>query len=424
MKPFLFVGVLLGGWICGVAPAYAQRQTYLIPPKDTDSEITTDLESHYAALDKSAPPKNQMFLFFPGTGGTPFFQQQLSNTAADLGFHVISLNYPNDRAVNRDLCVGPDADLDCYAKVRLEIKDGIDRTPLLNITRANSIENRLIKLLVYLRGRFPDDGWGQYLTNDNTINWSSIVVSGHSQGGGHAGIIGRYHLVARVVMFAAMDYSGREMKAANWIAMPDSTPNATPGERFYGFSHQRDEAVNFAILSTQVWPAYGMNAFGPVVNVDDTAPPYSNTNSLTSNLNTPTGNYHGSVAVDRNLALEADGTPVYKPVWEYLLSNTTQDDGPPAIASVQILKKGKPVDHLVAGAKAKKFRINLAGSGFVVGSKALIDGTEAGTALTSSTELTVKLPFKKVPDAGVITVQVRNTDGQVSNILRIEVRDE
>ncbi len=315
-----FSSILILLFVCcvsAVEPVYAQRQTYFIPPKETDSQIDTDLESHYVALNKSASSKNQLFLFFTGTGGTPFFQQQLSNTAADLGFHVISLNYPNDEAVNT-LCGGASSDLDCYAKVRLEIKDGTDRTPLVNVNRPNSIENRLIKLLIYLRARFPDDGWGQYLVNDSTIKWSSLVVSGHSQGGGHAGIIGRYHLVARVVMFAAMDYSGRERKPANWIAVPGSTPNATPAERFFGFSHQRDEAVNFTTLSAQVWPAYGMNAFGLVVNVDAAAPPYSNTHSLTSNLDTPTGNFHGCVAVDRNLALRADGTPVYKPVWEYL----------------------------------------------------------------------------------------------------------
>jgi hypothetical protein len=301
-----------------------QMTSYFIPPQDTDPQIDTALEPHYVALNQSVPQKNQLFLFFPGTGGTPFFQQQLCNTAADLGFHVTGLNYPNDQAVNT-LCGGANPDLDCYAKVRLEIKDGADRTPLVDITRANSIENRLIKLLQYLRERFPEDCWGQYLENESEIRWSSIVVSGHSQGGGHAGIIGRYHLVARVVMFAAMDYNGRERRPANWIAEPGSTPNATPAERFYGFSHQRDDRVNFTILSTQVWPAYGMNDFGQVVNLDDAAPPYGATHSLTTNLDTPTDNYHGCVAVDRNLALQADGTPVYKPVWEYLLATPHSD---------------------------------------------------------------------------------------------------
>jgi len=298
------LGVLL--FLCGAVPLSAQRQTYFVPPKDTDGAITTNLEAHYVALNKSAAPKNRLFLFFPGTDGTPFFYRQLANTAADLGFHAVSLNYPNDQSVNFDYCGGLNTDLDCYAKVRLEIKDGIDRTPLLNITRPNSIENRLIKLLIHLRSRFPGDGWAQFLANDSTIIWPSLIVSGHSQGGGHAGIIGRYHPVARVIMFAAMDYNSRERKPANWIAVPASTPNATPAERFFGFSHQRDEFVSFTILSTQIWPAYGMIAFGPVTNVDAAAPPYGNTHSLTSNLDTPTNNYHSCIAVDLNLALLPD----------------------------------------------------------------------------------------------------------------------
>ncbi|MGH9848153.1 MAG: hypothetical protein ACREEM_56440, partial [Blastocatellia bacterium] len=125
MKFLLSLILIFVCCVSAVGPVYAQRQTWLIPPKDTDPQIDTDPESHYVALNKSTPPKNQLFLFFPGTGGTPFFYRQLSNTAADLGFHVISLNYPNDQSVNFDLCVGPNADLDCYAKARLEIKDGV-----------------------------------------------------------------------------------------------------------------------------------------------------------------------------------------------------------------------------------------------------------------------------------------------------------
>ncbi len=397
----------------------AQRTSYFIPPQDTDPQIDTNLESHYVALNQSAPLKNQLFLFFPGTGGTPFFQQQLSNTAADLGFHVISLNYPNDQAVNTDLCVGPSADLDCYAKVRLEIKDGADRTPLVNITRANSIENRVIKLLQYLRARFPDDGWGQYLVNDNTIRWPAIVVSGHSQGGGHAGIIGRYHLVARVVMFAAMDYSGRAMKPANWIAAPGLTPNATPAERFFGFSHQRDEAVNFTILSTQVWPAYGMNAFGPVVNVDLAAPPYGATHSLTSNLGTPTNNYHGCVAVDRNLALRTDGAPVYKPVWEYLLTTPREAANVSAasyvaapIATEAIVSAfGSGLATATMAASTIPLPVTLAGTSVKVRDSA---GTDRAALLffVSPTQVNYLIPTGTVNGAASVTIT--SGDGAVS----------
>ncbi|MCI0363420.1 MAG: hypothetical protein L0219_06025, partial [Phycisphaerales bacterium] len=306
--------------VSAVGPVYAQRQSYLIPPKDTDPQIDTALESHYVAIHKSAPRKNQLFLFFPGTGARPEQYLRLSETAADLGFHVINLRYQNPTPIN-DLCGGTNTDLDCYEKVRMEIIDGADRTSLVTITRANSVENRVIKLLQYLQGRYPTDGWEQFLNSDGTIKWSLVVTSGHSQGGGHAGIIAKKHRIVRAVMFSAMDFNGAARQPANWI----KAQSATPASGFYGFSHQRD-GVNITILSTIIWPAYGMNAFGTVVNVDNAALPYNTTHSLTSNLDTPFTpgppqvDYHNCVAVDDWLAKRADGTPVYKPVWEYLLA--------------------------------------------------------------------------------------------------------
>jgi len=62
MKRFLLrLGVLL--FLCGGASLLAQRQSYFVLPKDTDGAITTNLEAHYVALNKSAAPKNRLFLF-------------------------------------------------------------------------------------------------------------------------------------------------------------------------------------------------------------------------------------------------------------------------------------------------------------------------------------------------------------------------
>jgi hypothetical protein len=309
-------------------PLYAQRQTWLVPPKDTDAQIDTAQEPHYVALNKAAPRKNQLFLFLPGTGARPQQYTALSDTAADQGFHVINLRYQNDKGMAR-FC-GNDPDLECHEKARMEVIDGADRTPIVTVTRTNSIENRLIKLLQYLQRKYPKDGWGQFLEGNGAIKWSSIVTSGHSQGGGHAGILGKKHRIVRAVMFAAMDYNRQHRQLAPWI----KAEGATPPSGYYGFSHQRD-VVPITSLTTIIWPAYGMDAFGPVVNVDNAAPPYNNTHSLTSNLDTPhtpgppTTDYHNCVAVDEWLAKRADGTPVYKPVWEYLLATpvTAQPTG-------------------------------------------------------------------------------------------------
>jgi hypothetical protein len=294
----------------------AQRQVFNIPPQTTDSQIDIALEVHYLAINRSAPQRNQLFLFFPGTNGVPRNYTTITELAADMGFHAVGLRYVNYEAVNT-LCGGLSADLDCYERVRMEIIDGTDRTTLVNVNRPNSAENRLIKLLKYMNQNYPNDGWAQYLDAKDNIRWEKILVSGHSQGGGHAGILGKKHRVARVVMFAAMDWNARAQSPANWIVAPGLTP---PSE-FYGFSHQQDEQLSYNTMSTRIWPAYGMNAFGTPVNVDNSAPPYDNTHSLNSNYaNIPQGsNYHGAIVVDGRFPI-AGGVPLYQPVWQYLLS--------------------------------------------------------------------------------------------------------
>lgn len=409
MKNFCFIifGFLL---VVGAQTVCAQRQSALVAPQTTDPNITTDLNNHYVSVNRTVAQKNQLFVFFSGTGGVPINTLQINNTAADLGFHAVNLAYPNDEAVN-SLCGGFNTNLDCYGNVRLEIKDGVDRSNLVSVNRANSIENRLIKLLIHLRNAAPNQDWGQFLLNDNAINWSRIVVSGHSQGGGHAGIIGRYHSVVRVVMFAAMDFNAATNSVANWIALPNTTPNATASDKFFGFSHQRDEMVNYTLLSNRVWTAYGMNSFGAIVNVDAANPPFNNTHSLTSNLNCT--NFHGCVVVDAGLAYQ-NGVPVYKPVWEYLLSNTT---APLALASIRFTRNGQTINRPAVGRTTKSYQITVQGNGFDAQTRVLINGAETATEFVSATELRANLPAGRFGGIGISTVQVRSSNGQISNLL-------
>ncbi|MBS1795754.1 MAG: hypothetical protein JSS81_18005 [Acidobacteria bacterium] len=407
IKRIFFVLFILGAFYQTTA---AQRQSLLVAPAATDPNITINLNNHYVSINRTAAPKNRLFVFLPGTGGVAVNYLEVNQTAADLGFHAVNLTYPNDDAVNT-LCGAPNVDLDCYAKVRLETLDGVDRTPLVTVSRANSIENRLIKLLIYLRNQFPADNWGQFLIDDATPDWSKIVVAGHSQGGGHAGIIGRYHAVARVVMFAAMDFNGLANSPANWIAHPETTPNATPPERFRGFCHQRDEQVNFTLLTTRIWPAYGMPAAGAVVNVDTTAPPYNDTHSLTSNIECD--NFHGCIAADARL-VRVDGVPVYKPVWEYLLSNIVS---PLSVGTVRFLRFGTMIDRPPVGASAKSYQLLATGAGFDATARAAINGVDVATEFVDAATLRVRLPAGRIGAAGRSTLQIRNQTGAVSNVL-------
>jgi hypothetical protein len=398
-------------WLCSL-PVAAQRESLFVAPQITDSQIDQNLQNHYAAINRGVAAKNQLFVFFPGTGGVPFNYQEIVNTAADGGFHAVGLTYPNTEAVN-ELCGGAgNSNLDCYAQIRLEIKDGTDRTNLVNVNRPNSIENRLLKLLIYLRAQRPNENWGQFLIDDATINWTKIVVSGHSQGGGHAGIIARFHPVLRAVMFAAMDFNGAANAPANWIALPETTPNASAPDKFWGFSHRRDEFVNFTLLTTRIYTAYGMPQFGALVNVDASSPPYSNTHSLTSNVECQ--NFHGCVVADARLVRDQTGVPVYKPVWQYLLANTPAPFG---LVALKFLRHGQIVNRPPVGLSSKNYKLVLQGGNFDQNTKILINETEVNTEFVSPNEIRSNLPAGKFGSIGRLKVQAALPGGYKTNSL-------
>lgn len=89
----------------------------------------------------------------------------------------------------------------------------------------------------------------------------------------------------------------------------------------------------------------------------------------------------------------------------------------PTISAMQALKKGNPIDSLPAGAKWKKFQLDIMGSNFAATSQVMINGVLADTVtFIDSLQLTAGLSTGRIPGPGSITVQVRNADGQLSNI--------
>ncbi len=298
-------------WITVVSLS-AQPVARFIDPAATDSAIDQWLDPHVVYYDPSIPHRQQLFVFLPGSFGQPRRCQHLLRIAAQLGFHVIGLRYPNSWTVH-SLC-SESADSTCHFKVRFEIVEGVDLSPLVDITPANSIHNRLRALLQYLVQHFPDEGWEQFLSEDGDIRWERILIGGHSQGGGHAALIGKYYRVARVLMFAWSDLwkENGQWRLAPWV---DSL-NATPTDAFIGITHVEDALA--ARLAT--WRRMGLAQFGPPVLVDTVPPPYYHSHQLLTNV-TParSGAYHGSVVTDHATPLDSNGVPILAPVWQYML---------------------------------------------------------------------------------------------------------
>ena len=173
---------------------------------------------------------------------------------------------------------------------------------------------------MYLKQQHKGENWENYLAADQPhaggINWERIVVAGHSQGGGHAALIAKQHLVARCIMLGApADFSAKQKTLAPWL----SGPHATPAERYYGFTHAQDKSIQRILAA---WKCLGLNEFGSPVNVDQSADGlYQHSHQLITNVRpSRPGKYHGCVAVDANTPLRPDGTPAFAPVWQYLLS--------------------------------------------------------------------------------------------------------
>jgi hypothetical protein len=292
-----------------IAPQLTDPAIDWTPPVDPNCS-DPQCNHHHVWLDASRPSNGKLFVFMPGNatpGPRPRSYQLVQQEAARLGYHVIGLMYQNNRGAAG--CAGS-ADQDCIGNVLLEIIDGVDRSSLVDVSRANSIDNRLTKLLLYLDAQFPAEGWSKFL-HEGEPKWSQIAVGGHSGGANQAALIGKIRHVHRVVLFA---FPG-PTPAAAWVSIGE-----TPAAKYFELTHQRDQRAAGILANID---ALDLDRFGDPVAPELSEPPYGGTHVLITDLE-PTGGYgmdnpHLSVAVDRRTPLGPDGTPLLRDAWRYLL---------------------------------------------------------------------------------------------------------
>ena len=334
MRLLLFLALFLGCVHTGMAkptgrkPAAAvDRQgveTITVRPSETDPAIKAFDTPHFVYVNddilvahqaKPAADRHELLLWIPGTqsgdgnnegpGGAAAFCQ----LAADLGYHVIILKYPNDESAS--VC-REDSDPAAFEKFRLALIEG-GASKHITVTPADSIENRLRKLLVHLRRTRPHEQWEQFLEGDTAIKWSAIAVAGQSQGGGHAALLGIKHRVARVICTGApKDYSIALDAPAAWL----TAESATPKDRFFAFNHQQDHQACSPAQQLANLRALKLDAFGPPVDVDRETPPYRHSHILMTN-------YPGTKLTSKEAhttGIAPRNEAVFGKVWAYLLT--------------------------------------------------------------------------------------------------------
>ena len=309
-------------------PSSIERQ---INATTTDSSITAapaGAEAPHVAITPSpaVSARGKLVVFLPGTQGRPTQYLYILRAGASRGFHAIGLNYPNQTAMGA-LCQFS-TEPDCYWSARRVVIHG-GGTPVAGqsaVTPADAIVNRLNKLLGWLHASYPSENWGQFLTGSNSVDWSKVVLAGHSQGGGHAGVLAKEVALSRAVYFSSPeDWNETTDTPAPWTS---SRPNVTPPSQQFGFGADADTLVPNAHASTH-WDALGLPrpASGAVL-VDASSRPYSGSRQLrtalpfnpaSTALTTALKN-HGVTVVDTSTPLDGNGKPLFDTngVWDYL----------------------------------------------------------------------------------------------------------
>ncbi len=288
--------------------------TYETRAKDTDPNIDWEINKHFSFYNPLCNSKNILVLHMVGTFDNPTNNIMFPSVAANNGYHVISVKYPNSTAAQT--ACNTSSDLNCYSSFRKEIIEGGDFHPDIDVDNANSIINRALKLLQFLHDNHPTENWDTYYSGNN-LNWNKIIVSGHSQGGGHAAYIAKQHQVKRCLMFASPnDYSSNFNSPANWT----SDISISPDSIYFGLNNVYDDVVDF-YKQFETWDNLGMSLFGDSLNVDITTNYTSSHQLYTQQTGSAANQNHSLMIRDDQTILDVNGKSIFEDVWLYMLGN-------------------------------------------------------------------------------------------------------
>jgi hypothetical protein len=138
-------------------------------------------------------------------------------------------------------------------------------------------------------------------------------MSGASHGATTATRFAVHQRVDRVVAFC-----GPRDQLENW----QSFPSATPANRIFGFSHVLDDGWKNDHYCRS-WQMLGLHRYGPIIDVDASAPPYGNSRRLTTQFEVKgdAKRAHSSVTPGNSAGKNIAGHYLHEDVWRYLFTH-------------------------------------------------------------------------------------------------------
>lgn len=271
-----------------------------------------DLE--HACVDTRVPSRGRLVIWL--MSHSPGLAERVSG----YGMHYIQVSYAN-RWFSK-LTKEQHAHGDTIGKIRLEAATGEDHSPDVAIPQPDGLKERALQFVKWLAKENPEGKWDQFLADGGKdLAWEKVVLSGSSHGSTTSARFAIHQKVDRVVMF-----SGPRDNTESWQGLP----SATPANRFFGFTHVLDGGWT-ADHYCRSWQLLGLNQFGPVVDVDETKPPYGNSRRLITkaDVGNNSSRAHGASVPGGSAVKDADGKFIHEEVWRYLFTHPVDETGSP-----------------------------------------------------------------------------------------------
>jgi hypothetical protein len=282
----------------------------------------------HAAVDTRVQPRGQLVIWLMG------YNEQLFDRLTSYGLHVIRPHYANKwfSLCCRDQPVGEH----CRGNIRLEAATGMDFSADVDIPRPDGMMERSLQFVRWLDANHPEGNWGQFLTDaGDDLRWEQVIMSGSSHGSTTAARFAKHQRVARVVALC-----GPRDQYQSW----QSLPSATPENRYFGFSHVLDGGWT-GDHYCRSWELLGMHRFGPIVNVDQSQPPFGNTRRLITDFDVDGDTRRAHSAVQPGRSAWKDGKTgryMHEEVWRYLYTHPVEQVGPATAPDPDCIKDQRP----------------------------------------------------------------------------------
>lgn len=269
----------------------------------------------HAAVDTRVPPQGKLVIWLMG------HNRDLFEKVSGYGLHAIQIHYANGWFGKLYAGTPPEDDL-FLSNIRLEAATGEDHSKALDIPQPDGIMERSYQFVKWLDRENPEGNWKQFLSRDGKgLLWDKVIITGISHGSTTAARMAKHVRVDRVVMF-----SGPRDQFEVWQKLP----SATPGNRYFGFTHVLDDGWKNDHYSRS-WQLLNLEKAGPLVNVDRVPPPYGNSRRLITDAdvkNDP-NRAHNGVIPGGSAPKDASGKYLHEEVWRYLFTHPVEAIGSP-----------------------------------------------------------------------------------------------